>query len=448
MRELRAAPPLPMARQTRLKPIDRRILGLAVPALGALAADPLLSMADTAFVARLGTIPLAALGVDSALFSFAFLAFNFLAYATTPMVARRLGAGDDAGAGRVVVQAVFLGVVLGVLSTLVMTVAADFLVGLMQAPEPVRGPAVSYLRIRSLAAPAMLVVMAGHGTFRGLQDTRTPFVVALGVNLVNLVLDPLMIFGFGWGIEGAAVATVVAQWLGAASFLYLLSREGQRRGWEVSRPSLRELRPILTTGGVVTVRTLFLTGTLTVATAVAASLGAEEVAAHQVVAQVWLLLSLTVDALAIAAQAMVADELGKADPGAADAVSRRLATWGLAFGVLLAFVVFFGRGVLAAVFGPDAEVAALIERAAVVAALMQPLAALVFVADGIYLGLLRVGYLATSTAAGAMVALAVMAVGVAADWGLEGVWWGIAAMVAGRLAVLIAAYPRALARAV
>src|SRR5690606_37241371 len=141
-------------------------------------------------------------------------------------------------------------------------------------------------------------------------------------------------------------------------------REGQRRGWEVSRPSLRELRPILTTGGVVTVRTLFLTGTLTVATAVAASLGAEEVAAHQVVAQVWLLLSLTVDALAIAAQAMVADELGKADPGAADAVSRRLATWGLAFGVFLAFVVFFGRGVLAAVFGPDAEVAALIERAA------------------------------------------------------------------------------------
>lgn len=437
-----------MARQARLRPLDRRILALAVPALGALAADPLLSLADTAFVARLGTVPLAALGVDTALFSFVFGAFNFLAYATTPMVARRLGAGDDSGAGRVVVQAMFLAVVLGVLSALVLAGGARRLVGLMQAPEPVVGPAVDYLTIRALAAPAMLIVTASHGAFRGLHDTRTPFLVTLGVNLVNLALDPLMIFGFGWGLEGAALATVLAQVTGAAVFVYLLAKEGRKRGWEVARPTLGELAPMLTTGGVVILRTLFITGTLTAAAAVAASLGTAAVAAHQVVAQTWLLLALTVDALAIAAQAMIADGLGRGDRPAASEAAARLAGWGLVVGVGLGVLVWLGRGVLAAAFGPDPEVARLIERAAIVAALMQPLAALVFVADGVYLGLLRVGYLASSTGAGAVAAGAVMAATVTFGWGLQGVWWAVAAMVAARLLVLGLAYPRALTRSI
>lgn len=175
--------------------------------------------------------------------------------------------------------------------------------------------------------------------------------------------------------------------------------------------------------------------------------GPAEVAAHQVVAQTWLLLAMMVDALAIAAQAMVADELGRADRRGAAAVARRLAGWGLGAGIFLAVVLFAGRGVLASWFRSGPEVESLIVSVALIAALMQPLAALVFVADGVYLGLLRVRYLAYSTAAGALVGAVVLALTVASGWGLGGVWWAITAMVAMRLAVLAAAYPRALASA-
>lgn len=437
---------MPVAGQAPLRSVDRRILGLAVPALGTLAADPLLSLVDTGFVAQLGTIPLAALGVDTAIFSFAFFAFNFLAYATTPMVARRLGEGDAAGAGRVVVQALFLAAVLGTVSALVLAGTARQLIGLMQASPELLEPAVSYLRIRALAAPAMLVVTAGHGAFRGMHDTRTPLWITLAINLVNLLLDPLLIFGVGWGLEGAAIATVIAQWIGAIWFVTRLVRIGRLRRWAWHRPRLTELRPMLTTGGALTVRTLFLTGTLTVATAVAASMGAAEVASHQVLAQTWLLLAMIVDALAIAAQAMVADELGRSDRQGATAVAARLARWGLAVGVALAILVFVGRSLLAAAFGSGPEVAALIERAAVVTALMQPVAALVFVADGIYLGLLQVRYLVYSTAAGAVAGGIVLAATLSQGWGLLGVWWGITAMIGARLAVLALAYRPAVAR--
>lgn len=205
---------------------------------------------------------------------------------------------------------------------------------------------------------------------------------------------------------------------------------------------------MLATGGVLTIRTLFLQVTLTAATAVAARIGSAAVAAHQVLSQVWLLLAMTVDALAIAAQAMVADEIGKGDRPAARAVSVRLGRWGLGVGVALTLLLLSARGLLAAWFGPDPEVRDLIERAAVVAALMQPLAALVFVADGVFLGLLRVRYLVYSTTAGAAAAGIVLVSVVAQGWGLEAVWWAVTAMIAARLAVLAAAFPRALARAV
>ncbi|MFP4074279.1 MAG: MATE family efflux transporter, partial [Actinomycetota bacterium] len=193
--------------KSRFRPTDREILGLAIPALGALAIDPLLTLADTAFVARLGTVELAALGVDTAIFGFAFFAFNFLAYVVTPLVARAIGGGRPEEARRWVGDALFLALTLGVTVAVVLEVAAPFFVDLMGAGPDIAGPAVDYLRIRALAAPAVLIVTTGHGAFRGHKDTRTPLRVAFGVNLLNLVLDPLLIFRLGWGLEGAAVAT-------------------------------------------------------------------------------------------------------------------------------------------------------------------------------------------------------------------------------------------------
>ncbi|MDH3190750.1 MAG: MATE family efflux transporter, partial [Acidimicrobiia bacterium] len=187
--------------------MNRSIFKLALPALGALAIDPLLTLVDTAFVTRLGVTELAALGVDTAILGFAFFGFNFLAIVTTPLVAKALGAGDSEAARRWVGDALLLAVVLGVLVTVVLVFAAGALVGLMGASAAVAGPATSYLLIRAFATPAVLVVTAGHGAFRGYHDLRTPLLIAAVVNGVNLVLDPLLIFGMGLGLEGAALAT-------------------------------------------------------------------------------------------------------------------------------------------------------------------------------------------------------------------------------------------------
>ncbi|NNF37932.1 MAG: MATE family efflux transporter, partial [Gemmatimonadetes bacterium] len=201
---------------TSNRSIDARVLGLALPALGALAADPLVSIVDTAFVGRLGVVPLAALGVNASVFSLAFVVFNFLAYGTTPMVARALARGDRRGAGKLAVEALTLACAAGVVATALLLALAEPVLALMGATGDLGAPALSYLRIRALAGPAVLIVTAGHGIFRGWQDTRTPLWITLGPNVVNLVLDPLLIFGLGWGLEGAAIATVVAQWSGAA----------------------------------------------------------------------------------------------------------------------------------------------------------------------------------------------------------------------------------------
>lgn len=212
-------------------PFDREILRLAIPALGALAADPLVSLIDTIFVGRLGVVPLAALGVNVSIFGFVFLVFNFLAYGTTPMVARAVGSGDKARAGRLAVEALTLALVAGAVAFTLLQLLAVPIVEAMGASGELVGPALEYLRIRAFAGPAVLIITAANGIFRGWQDTRTPFVVAIGLNVINAVLDPILIFVVGWGIRGAALATVVAQWTGALWFLWL---SPARRSWRAT----------------------------------------------------------------------------------------------------------------------------------------------------------------------------------------------------------------------
>ncbi len=420
----------------------RRVAAIAVPALGSLAADPLLSLVDTAFVSRLGRVPLAALGIDAAVFMFAFALFNFLAYATTPMVSRAWGAGDRLAAGRVVERALALAVVGGVAAAVVLVVLGPGIVRLMQAPVEVVEPTVSYLRVRASAVVAVLVVTAGHGAFRGIQDTRTPLLVSLGIAALNAVLDPLLMFGLGWGIVGAAVATAVAQWAGAIVFVVLIVRRSEARSWEVRRLRLSGLRPFLVLGGAIVMRTVLLITAFSAATAVAARSGTAVVGAHQVVSQVWLLSAMAVDALAIAAQTLVAEALGRGERARARRLGDLLLGMGLATGVGLAVILLAAGPVVSALFADDPAVAASLRTAIPIAAGMQPVAALVFVADGIYLAALAVRRLVASTAAG----LAAMAVGlwvtVDAGFGLAGVWWATTGLIGARAVVLAAGYRR------
>lgn len=432
--------------RSRFGATDKEILGLAIPALGALAIDPLLTLADTAFVARLGTVDLAALGVDTAILGFAFFAFNFLAYVVTPLVARALGRGRPDEARRWVGDALLLAAVLGVVVSITLELAAPLLVDLMGAGEDVAGPAISYLRIRALATPAVLIVTAGHGAFRGHKDTRTPLKVALGVNLLNFVLDPIFIFAMGLGLEGAALATVLAQYVGAAWFLRLIARRdmaARPRGLRASLPSLLDLGR---NGALLTVRSGLLLAALTVAAAVATRLGPAEIAAHQLVAQVFLLSALLADSFAIAAQAMVGATAGRANLAELNSLTRRLVAWGLVAGVVLMVLVGVGRYGLGWLTS-EQIVADLAVDAAGVVALAEPLAAVLFVADGIFLGLLALGAMVGSTGAGGVVAVGLMLITPMGD-SVNGIWWALVVMLAVRALVLAASYRRAALTAV
>jgi MATE family multidrug resistance protein len=420
---------------------NRAILRLAIPALGTLAIDPLLTLVDTAFVARVGVDELAALGVDTAILGFVFFGFNFLAYATTPLVAQALGRGNGAEARRWVGDALVLAVFLGLLATAIIEVLAPWFVGLMGAEVNVADPAVSYLRIRGMATPAVLVVTTGHGAFRGHHDTRTPLLVAVGVNLLNLVLDPLLIFAAGWGIEGAAVATVVAQYVGAFWFLHLIRSRGMADHPAGMREAIPTILALGRSGILVSIRTGFLLLGLTFAAATATRLGAGEIAAHQVVMQVWLLAAMVADAFAIAAQAMIGDAVGGRDPAGADLLSFRLLVWGVITGVVLMGGFLVG-GPLLEHLVDDAPVAELTVSASSVAGWMMPLGAPLFVADGIFFGLLAFGTIIASTAFGAFVAVLLIAL-TPLGQSLDGIWWAIGAMLVARGLVYVFTYRRA-----
>lgn len=429
MSTLSTGPPVPRLRD----PLDRRIAHLAIPALGALAADPLVSMVDTAFVGRLGVTQLAALGVNASIFSLAFVVFNFLAYGTTPMIARAVARGDRDRAGRLAVEAITLALLTGGVALVLLQLCAGPILTLMGATGELRSPALEYLRIRSFAGPAVLLITAGHGIFRGWEDTRTPLVVTLALNVVNLVLDPLLIFGFGWGLAGAAIATVIAQWAGAIGFLVLIfGSRRERLGVIPVVPSLRDLAPLVRVGGALLVRTLSLIGTLTLATAIATRLGALEVAAHQVATQLWLLLALVVDALAVAAQALVAGS----NPADARRVARRLLGWGLVVGLGLAALFAGARPWLPRIFTNDPEAIQRVDDLLGFVIWMQPLNALVFVWDGIFMGAEDFGYLALQMVLSGVAAATVLLLVVPLGWGLAGVWWGLVVLMATRAITL------------
>ncbi len=417
---------------------NRAILRVAIPALGALAIDPLLTLTDTAFVARLGVTELAALGVVTAILGFVFFCFNFLAYVTTPLVAQALGRGDNALARRWVGDAILLALILGTLTMVIVLILAPWFVDLMGASPEVAGPAGSYLRIRALATPAVLLVTTGHGAFRGHQDTRTPLKVALVVNVINVVLDPILIFVLGWGIEGAAIATVVAQYVGAIWFLSLIRSRRMADRPAGMRAALPSLLALGRNGVLVSLRTAFLLIGLTFAASTATRLGAAEIGAYQVVMQVWLLAAMIADAFAIAGQAMVGEAVGAGDPMLADRLSRRLLLWGVATGVVLLLGFMAGAPLLARLVD-DPAVASLTVSAAVVAGWMMPLAAPLFVGDGIFFGLLALGTVVASTALGA-VTLIVLLLTTGLGESLEGIWWAIAGMLAARALVYVFRY--------
>ncbi|ALM40180.1 MATE family efflux transporter [Streptomyces sp. PLM4] len=364
---------------------DREIVALAVPAFGALVAEPLFVMADSAIIGHLGTAQLAGLAVASALLTTAVSIFVFLAYATTGAVARRVGAGELSAAIRQGMDGIWLALLLGAAVIAVVLPTAPALIDLFGASETAAPYAVTYLRISSFGIPAMLVVLAATGVLRGLQNTRTPLYVAIGGFVANAILNVVLVYGAGLGIAGSAWGTVIAQCGMAAVYLVVVVRGARKHGASL-RPDAAGIRASAQAGAPLLVRTLSLRAVLMIATAVAARLGDTEIAAHQIILSLWSLLAFAMDAIAIAGQAIIGRYLGAGDSAGAKAVCRRMVEWGIGSGIVLGVLVIVSRPLFIPLFTSDGAVKDAALPALVVVALCQPLSGIVYVLDGVLMG--------------------------------------------------------------
>lgn len=376
------APAAPRAARRRH---DREIVALAVPAFGALVAEPLFVLADSAIVGHLGTAQLAGLGVASALLMTAVGVFVFLAYATTAAVARRVGAGDLRAAIRQGMDGIWLALLIGVAVIAVALPTAPSLMELFGASDSAAPYATTYLRISVFGIPAMLVVMAATGILRGLQDTKTPLYVAVGGFVANAVLNTVLVYGAGLGIAGSAWGTVIAQCGMAAVYLHVVLRGARRHGASL-RPDAAGIRACAQAGTPLLVRTLSLRAILLIATAVAARLGDADMAAHQIILSLWSLLAFALDAIAIAGQAIIGRYLGADDPRGAREACRRMVQWGLVTGLVLGLLVIAARPLFLPLFSGDSGVRDAALPALVMVAVSQPICGIVFVLDGVLMG--------------------------------------------------------------
>jgi putative MATE family efflux protein len=411
-----------------VSPHDREIFRLALPALGALAAEPLYVLIDTAIVGHLGTTQLAALAIAAAVLSSAFTIFNFLTYGTTARVARLHGAELEDEAARVGSQALWLGLFIGLAMLLLVVALAEPAAAVMGGEGAVGDGAVLYLRIAALGAPFFMLAAAGQGYLRGMSDLRTPLVILVVAHTVNAVLEVLFVYGFDWGLAGSAWGTVIAQVGMGLAFVQVQ----RRAGW--ARPSLAEMRPLMRVGTEIAVRTTALLASFLVASAVLARTSPTALGAHQIAFQLWVFLALVLDALAIAAQVMVGRMLGAHDAGGARAAAQRIIGWSVVVGALFAVVLLALGGLIPRAFTDDPAVVEQAHKVWPLFAAMMPANGAVFALDGILIGAGDTRFLMWGMLASAAVYIPIALLALALDWGIVGVWCGLLGLIAMRLA--------------
>jgi putative MATE family efflux protein len=410
------------------RPHDRDVLALALPALGALASEPLYVLVDTAIVGHLGTTQLASLAIAATVLTTAFTVFNFLTFGTTAQVARLHGAGRERDAAALGSQALWLALAIGTFLLVALVALAVPATALMGGQGEVADGAVLYLRIAALGAPFFMLATAGQGFLRGIGDLRTPLLILVVAHAVNAGLEVLFVYGFGWGLAGSAGGTVIAQAGMGLAFIEVQRRAG------LEPPLLAKMRPLVRIGGEIAVRTTALLGSFLVASAVLARVGPASLAAHQIAFQLWVALALVLDALAIAAQVLVGRMLGAGDAAAARAAAGRVIFWSVVVGAGFGVVLFALADVIPRAFTGDERV---VERAQEIwwlFAAMMPANGLVFALDGILIGAGDTRYLMWGMLAAAAVYVPVALLALDQGWGIVGVWCGLVGLIAVRAA--------------
>lgn len=468
-----SAPPPPRTQQQSRAALDREILALALPALGALALDPLLSLIDTAFVGRLGVSPIAGVGLSTIVLNVSFSVFNFLCVSMTPLVARAtavsappsVSASDDFppvpaapppyAASRVISAGLLLALGLGLVLGVALWLCASPLCLALGATADALPPAVAYLRARALASPFALMSLVANGALRGYRDLRTPFYVAAVANLLNVALDVVLIFYAGLGVAGAAYATSVSQVVAVTAMLAALFARRRLRAADLVRiPTLRELRPMLGAGVMLTIRTVSLLAAITYATASAAAKGVTALAAYEVCRQLWIFKATVLDSFAAAAQALVASAMAGGAVRRARRVADRCMQLGAVGGAVLGVAAVAAGTRLPGLFTGDAQVRAVAARCIRVAAVCAPLNGFVFALDGVLTGCCDYRYMAGGIAVASLTCAAALTAVRVGGGGVDAIWAALNVLMVARAAVLYARYrgdgspiPRAAAEA-
>ena len=412
--------------------LNSRIVRLALPSLGALLLEPLYNLTDTAIVGHLGRPQLGGLALAAGVLNVVWWTTAFLGQVTLTRVAQGAGSGESSVARRAVGAAYTLALLLGVVGALGVEAVAPFATALLGGRGPVAANSETYLHIAALGIAPLLLSVAGTGHLNGLGRPRRTLEITLAANLLNVALEVFLVYGAHLGIAGSAWGTVAAQIVAAGGF-WASSRRSTVRP---ARPRRDDLRRLVADGIPLTVRTLALDAVLLAATAIAARLGPSDLAAQQVVLQVWILLALSMDCLAVAGQILVGEATGRDDLAAVRAVGRRVLLWTLGAGAVLGGLTLGLAGPLPSAFTNNPHVAAGASGALLVCGAQQPIAALAFVLDGLLLGVarfaaLRRAMLAALLAfvpAGAAV-LAFPAVGLVGLWVALTLWVGVRALI-------------------
>ena len=417
------------------------IFALAVPTLGARIIEPSVVLVDTGFVGRLGATSLAALAINLPIFFAASFLFSFLVDGTTTLVAQASGRRSEDEVDSTVLATLGLAVLLGVATTVVLLIAGDAIITFLGAEGEVADEAGVYLRARAFAIPAFLVSLTCMGILRGLGDARSPLIVVSLLAATNIVLDALLIFGFGWGIAGAGIATAVSQWLAASTGLGFVLRARRCRVRRTSIP-VRELRRLLFVGVQLTTRTGGLIVVLILATSVAAQGGEATLAAHQIAAQLWMFLTVAIESFAVALQVRVGHLYG-ADRGTeARLLARAMLWWAVALTPVVALVLYLSSPLTLPMFTQDPRVLTALRVPIAILSVMICLAVVAYMTDGAFMALGRFWYLTLAMLSSAAVACATMLVLARALSELTAVWLGLGLFVTIRMVLGLVCFAR------
>ena len=400
----------------------RQILTLSLPALGVLAANPLYLLLDTAVVGRLGTGELAALAAGTAIQSTVTTQLTFLSYGTTARSSRMFGAGrrDDAVAEGV--QATWVALAVGALLDALVMLFAQPLAMFLTNDAATSAEAARWMRVAAFAIPLTLVIMAGNGWMRGVQNTRLPFMLTLCGLVPGAILLPVLVSRYG--LVGSAVANVIGMGITAGFFLAVLIREQLRYGGSWA-PQWSVIKQQLVLGRDLILRSLSFQISLLAAAAVAGRSGVAVLAAHQIMLQLWNFLTLVLDSLAIAAQTFTGSALGTGNVDEARFVGVQVTRFSVLFSTALAAVFALLARPIQSLFTSDAAVFAELRVPWWLLIAMVVTGGVVFALDGVLLGASDAAFLRNLTIASVLGGfLPLTLLSVQFGWGLTGIWTG------------------------